>query len=120
MVSKNSARDALAAAAFLRPKAIAEVEKPPSENVVQLNAEPEGDVADSETARGMLNQQAERAAKPGKATVAATSKRVMLYLPPKAKKKVREIAFFEERKPNDIYKDALREYLEKRGHKGLL
>jgi len=115
MVSKNSARDALAASAFLRPKAVAQVEQPVTlpENVVHLNAGPETGAAESETAGSMLNQQAGRA-------VAATAKRVMLYLSPKAKKKFREIAFHEDRKEHDIFMDALREYLEKRGHNGLL
>ena len=122
MVSKNSARDALAASAFLRPKAVAQVEQPVTlpENVVHLNAGPETGAAESETAGSMLNQQAGRAVKPGKGTVAATAKRVMLYLSPKAKKKFREIAFHEDRKEHDIFMDALREYLEKRGHNGLL
>jgi len=122
MVNKNSARDALAASAFLRPKAVAQAETPVTlpENVVQLNAEPETAAVASETASSMLNQHAGRTAKPGKGTVAATAKRVMLYLPPKAKNKFREIAFHEDRKPHDIFMDALREYLEKRGHKGLL
>jgi hypothetical protein len=122
MVSKNSARDALAASAFLRPKAVAQVEQSAamSENVVQLNAEPETATAESETTSSMLNQDAGRAAKPSNGTVAATAKRVMLYLSPKAKKKFREIAFHEDRKEHDIFMDALREYLEKRGHKGLL
>jgi hypothetical protein len=121
MVNKNSARDALAASAFLRPKAAAQVEQPvaPPENVVHLNAQPETAAPDAETT-GMLNQDAGTTAKPSKGTVAATAKRVMLYLSPKAKKKFREIAFHEDRKEHDIFMDALREYLEKRGHKGLL
>jgi hypothetical protein len=46
--------------------------------------------------------------------------RSMLYLPPKAKRKFKEIAFHEDRKEHDIYIEALREYLERKGHKGLL
>jgi len=46
--------------------------------------------------------------------------RTMLYLPPKAKRKFVEIAFHSERKEHDVYLEALREYLEKHGHKGLL
>ena len=53
-------------------------------------------------------------------TVANSAARVMLYLPPKAKRKVREIAFYENRKEHDIYVEALREYLERHGHGGLL
>ena len=56
----------------------------------------------------------------GKGTVAATTKRIMLYMTPKAAKKIREIASHDERKVNDIYTEAVREYLEKRGHTGLL
>jgi len=122
MTSKSSARDALAASAFLRQKVIAEAELPAasSENVVELNPEPEAAATVPEASRGKLTQQGGRGIKPGKGTVAATAKRVMLYLPPQAKKKFREIAFHEDKKPHDIFKDALREYLEKRGHKGLL
>jgi hypothetical protein len=43
----------------------------------------------------------------------------MLYLHPEAKRKFREIAFYEERKEHDVYVEALRDYLEKRGHLGL-
>lgn len=39
--------------------------------------------------------------------------------PPKVKRKFKEIAFHENRKEHDIYIEALREYLENRGHKGL-
>jgi predicted transcriptional regulator len=44
----------------------------------------------------------------------------MLYLPPKAKRKIKEIAFYEDRKEHDVYVEAVRDYLEKRGHHGLL
>jgi hypothetical protein len=63
---------------------------------------------------------AEPAPKPERKTVANSSKRVMLYLPPKAKRKFKEIAFFEERKEHTVYIEALRDYLEKHGHSGLL
>ena len=53
-------------------------------------------------------------------TVANSAARSMLYLPPKAKRKFKEIAFHENRKEHDIYMEALREYLERKGHKGLL
>jgi hypothetical protein len=122
MANKNSARDALAASAFLRPKFGAQIEQPVTspENVVRLNPEPETAAVDSKNAGGARNHQTGTATKPRKGTIAATAKRVMLYLPPEAKKKFREIAFYEDRKDHDVFKDALREYLEKRGHKGLL
>jgi hypothetical protein len=58
--------------------------------------------------------------KPVRKTVANSSARAMLYLPPKAKRKFKEIAFHEDRKEHDVYMEALREYLERRGHSGLL
>jgi hypothetical protein len=60
------------------------------------------------------------AAKPERKTVANSAARVMLYLDPKVKRKVKEIAFYEGRKEHDIYIEALRDYLEKHGHHGLL
>jgi hypothetical protein len=57
---------------------------------------------------------------PARKTVANSAARSMLYLPPKAKRKFKEIAFHENRKEHDIYMEALREYLERKGHKGLL
>jgi hypothetical protein len=57
---------------------------------------------------------------PARKTVANSAARSMLYLPPKAKRKFKEIAFHEDRKEHDIYMEALREYLERKGHKGLL
>jgi hypothetical protein len=53
-------------------------------------------------------------------TVANSAARSMLYLPPLVKRKFKEIAFHEDRREHDVYIDALREYLEKRGHGGLL
>jgi hypothetical protein len=64
-----------------------------------------------------VNLQPPLAARP---TVANTAARAMLYLPPRAKRKFREIAFHEDRKEHDVYMEALREYLERRGHSGLL
>jgi hypothetical protein len=58
--------------------------------------------------------------KPERQTVANSAARVMLYLPPKAKRKIKEIAFYEDRKEHDVYVEAVRDYLEKRGHHGLL
>lgn len=60
------------------------------------------------------------AARPQRKTVANSYARHMLYLPPKAKKKFKEIAFHEDRKEHDVYIEALREYLERKGYKGLL
>jgi hypothetical protein len=57
---------------------------------------------------------------PTRKTVANSAARSMLYLPPKAKRKFKEIAFHQNRKEHDVYMEALREYLEKHGHKGLL
>ena len=50
----------------------------------------------------------------------AKAARVMLYLPPKVKRKVAEIALRKECKQHDIYLKALRDYLKKQGHRGLL
>jgi hypothetical protein len=46
--------------------------------------------------------------------------RSMLYIPSEAKRKIQEIAFAARRKENDIYLDAIREYLERQGYSGLL
>jgi hypothetical protein len=46
--------------------------------------------------------------------------RSMLYLPEPAKRRVQEIAFHARRKENDVYLDAIREYLERHGDAGLL
>jgi hypothetical protein len=59
-------------------------------------------------------------AKPAHKTVANSYARTMLYLPPKAKRKFKEIAFHSNRKEHDVYVEALRDFLEKNGHKGLL
>ncbi|MCP3463036.1 hypothetical protein [Bradyrhizobium sp. CCGUVB23] len=118
MSSKSdAARNAVAAAAgldgLLRPKPVQPAAAQP-DNVVEINPEtaaPRVEPAPSEH---------RKAAKPQEGTVRATYKRVMLYLPPKAKKKMQEIAFITDRKPHDIYLDALREFLERSGHPGLL
>jgi len=52
-------------------------------------------------------------------TVSSSAARV-LYLPPKVKRKVAEIALRKECKQHDIYIEALRDYLKKHGHRGLL
>ncbi|WP_315806349.1 MULTISPECIES: hypothetical protein [unclassified Bradyrhizobium] len=117
MSSKSdAARNAVAAAAvsgILRPKPVQPVESR-SDNVVEINAD-----AAAPRAEPAASEQ-RKPTKPKEGTVRATYKRVMLYLPPKAKKKMQEIAFITDRKPHDIYLDALREYLEKSGHPGLL
>jgi hypothetical protein len=55
-----------------------------------------------------------------KGTVVRTAKKTLLYMPPLAARKFKEIAFHEDCKPHDVYMEALREYLERRGHTGLL
>lgn len=45
--------------------------------------------------------------------------RVMLYTHPKVARKFKEIAFIENRKANDVYLEALDQYLTKQGHGGL-
>jgi hypothetical protein len=94
--------------------------KKPTANVVELKSE----LAAEAAAR---DERGEPAAAPApvrkptvRQTVANSSARSMLYLPPKAKRKFKEIAFHEDRKEHDVYIEALREYLERKGHKGLL
>ena len=53
-------------------------------------------------------------------TVSSSAARVMLYLPPKVKRTVAEIALRKKCKQHDIYIKALRDYLQKQGHRGLL
>ena len=45
--------------------------------------------------------------------------RVMVYLPPKVARKFKEMAFFENRKANDLYLEAVDAYLTKQGHGGI-
>ncbi|CAL80033.1 hypothetical protein BRADO6406 [Bradyrhizobium sp. ORS 278] len=117
MSSKSdAARNAVAAAAangFLRPKPAQPVEGR-SGNVVEIK--PEAAPVDIET----TPKERGKPAKASEGKVRTTYKRSMLYLPPKAKKKFKEIAFISDRKEHDIYLEALREYLEKLGHPGLL
>jgi hypothetical protein len=56
----------------------------------------------------------------GKTRKTVTKTRVMLYLPPKVKRTVAEIALRKKCKQHDIYIKALRDYLKKQGHRGLL
>ena len=56
----------------------------------------------------------------GKTRKTVTKARFMLYLPPKVKRTVAEIALRKECKQHDIYITALRDYLKKQGHRGLL
>ena len=51
----------------------------------------------------------------GKTRKTVAKARVMLYLPPKVKRKVAEIALRKKCKQHDIYLKALRDYLKKRG-----
>jgi hypothetical protein len=90
-------------------KAIAAPAPAQSATVVELKAE--------------APAEARAPAAPAKAagkTVANSYARTMLYLPPKAKRKFKEIAFHSNRKEHDVYVEALRDFLEKNGHKGLL
>lgn len=45
--------------------------------------------------------------------------KVMLYLPPKVARKIKEIAFTEDRKANDVYLAAVDLYLRSEGHGGV-
>ena len=60
-------------------------------------------------------------AKPAKASAgtADNQTRVMVYLPPKVARKFKEMAFFENRKANDLYLEAVDAYLTKQGHGGI-
>lgn len=60
-------------------------------------------------------------AKPVKASAgtADNQTRVMVYLPPKVARKFKEMAFFENRKANDLYLEAVDQYLTKQGHGGI-
>jgi hypothetical protein len=103
-----------------RNAALEALTKPPAaSNVVELKA----DEAAPAPPEPVLSETpvAPRAPKASvRKTVANSAARSMLYLPPKAKRKFKEIAFHENRKEHDIYMEALREYLERKGHKGLL
>ena len=59
--------------------------------------------------------------KPAKASAgtADNQTRVMVYLPPKVARKFKEMAFFENRKANDLYLEAVDAYLTKQGHGGI-
>lgn len=56
---------------------------------------------------------------PAKPTRASPEGRVMIYLPPKVARKFKEMAFFENRKANDLYLEAVDAYLTKQGHGGI-
>lgn len=60
-------------------------------------------------------------AKPAKASAGSADNqtRVMVYLPPKVARKFKEMAFFESRKANDLYLEAVDAYLTKQGHGGI-
>ena len=107
MSKRNDALEALS-----RPMAPA-----PTATVVELKAEAPAEV---KALPPVQTRQVRAPAAKASKNVAADYKRTMLYLPPKAKKKFKEIAFHSDRKEHDIYVEALREYLEKNGHKGLL
>jgi hypothetical protein len=46
-------------------------------------------------------------------------RRVMVYMPVRVARKFREIALSDDRKANDLYLEALDDYLTKRGHGGI-
>ena len=94
--------------------------KKPAANVVELKSEPSAETAfrDQPWERGAAAVVVQKPI--ARQTVASSAARSMLYLPPKAKRKFKEIAFHEDRKEHDVYIEALREYLERKGHKGLL
>jgi hypothetical protein len=90
-----------------------------SATVVELKPEAAPKLASAE-AEVTGTPEAKAAAKSGTTMKVADYPRTMLYLPPKAKRKFVEIAFHSDRKEHDVYLEALRDYLEKQGHKGLL
>jgi hypothetical protein len=96
--------------------------KPGPTNVMELTSEQPAGSAGYEDASAPVDiKPAPSVARmPVRKTVANSAARSMLYLPPKAKRKFKEIAFHENRKEHDVYMEALREYLERKGHKGLL
>jgi hypothetical protein len=53
----------------------------------------------------------------GARTLKTHAKQISVYLPEGAKRKFRELAYKEERKEHQLYIEALREYLERRGFK---
>ena len=103
-------------------EALTKAPVPPSSNVVELKVDDPAPVAAAQPVETALPGAAAPSSRPnsGRKTVASSAARSMLYLPPKAKRKFKEIAFHENRKEHDIYMEALREYLERKGHKGLL
>lgn len=50
-------------------------------------------------------------------TVADTAKRKMVYMPPAAARRLRQLAFDDECKENDLFLEAMRQYFERRGIK---
>lgn len=72
------------------------------QNVVPMMAEP----APAKSTRGAVG-------------TADNQTRVMVYLPPKVARKFKEMAFFENRKANDLYLEAVDAYLTKQGHGGI-
>jgi predicted transcriptional regulator len=55
-------------------------------------------------------------ARPRGGVVATSFKTMTLYLPPKVKRKIKEISFHEERKEHDVVVQAVREYLDRQGY----
>lgn len=83
---------------------------------------PQPDEAAASTEQKVVPMVAEAAlAKPAKpsAATADNQTRVMVYLPPKVARKFKEMAFFESRKANDLYLEAVDAYLTQQGHGGI-
>lgn len=112
MSKRNAALEALTKAPIPSPS-----------NVVELKADAPAPAAAPPPVEAASSEAAAPPSRPrasGRKTVANSAARAMLYLPPKAKRKFKEIAFHENRKEHAVYMEALREYLERKGHKGLL
>jgi hypothetical protein len=112
MSKRNAALEALTKAPVPSPSNVVELK---ANDPAPAPAAPPVEAASPKTATPPSGPRAS-----GRKTVANSAARAMLYLPPKAKRKFKEIAFHENRKEHDIYMEALREYLERKGHKGLL
>ena len=115
MSKRNAALEALTKAPVPSPSNVVELK---ADGPAPTPALPLVEAASSEAAAPAAPPSRPRAS--GRKTVANSAARAMLYLPPKAKRKFKEIAFHENRKEHAVYMEALREYLERKGHKGLL
>lgn len=103
----------------------------PGADVVQLNPDQDAPAASPPAERSITTAEP-KPAKPtrqgrqkpqSRGRVVETYKRVTLYLPPEAKRKFEEIAFYEKAtypREHDIYISILAEWLKRKGHPGLL